>query len=33
VDLLTGPEVLECWATEKRGGCAIGLQVYHIGGE
>ena len=33
VDLLTGPEVLECWVTEERGGCAIGLRVYHIGGE
>ena len=33
VDLLTGPEVLECWVTEERGGCAVGLRVYHIGGE
>jgi len=33
VDLLTGPDILECWVTEERGGCAVGLRVYHIGGE
>ena len=39
VDLLTGPEVLECWITERgkelwpRLNCMDGLTVYHIGGE
>ena len=33
VDLLTGPEVYECWVTEGRvpqhDSCSVGLKVYH----